>query len=88
MLISYHIADYFTDDWRLHSFALSRVNGMWVWDKNISDPLDYNKWAEGQPSSDGDCGSFSGLVVEFGFNDYSCASLNGYICEDIHCYLL
>ena len=62
---------------------------MWVWDKNISDPLDYNnKWAAGQPSSDGNCGGVSGHGVEFGFNDYSGASLNGYICEDIQCDLL
>ena len=79
----------FIGGWWGLNVALSLVNEIWVWNKNISDPLTYeDKWAAGQPSSDGNCVNFIGTGVGFGLNDHACANLKGYICEDIHCYLL
>ena len=55
------------------------MNGTWVWDKNILDPLTYDLWADGQPSLDGECGNFYGSSDGFGLNDHPCTNLEGYI---------
>ena len=73
--------------WRFN-IALSLVNGIWLWDKNTSVPLTYDLWGERQPSGNGECGIAYGDDIDFGFDDRPCRRLCGYICEDIHCYLL
>ena len=88
-LTSYCVTDdYFLAGWWGLHLALSLVNGTWVWDKNILDPLTYDLWADGQPSLDGECGNFYGSGDGFGLNDHPCTNLEGYTCEDVHCYLL
>ena len=47
-----------------------------------------NGWGKNEQSGDGDCGKFFGTNTYFEFNDYECALLTGYICEDVSCYWL
>ena len=77
-----------TDGWNNLNIALTKRDDVWCWDNNEADPLTYNDQWMATPNGDGVCGNFFTWGDVFGFNDHSCEDLIGYICEDIHCYLL
>lgn len=62
--------------------------GNWCWNDNTSDCLTYQDGWMATPNGDGICGNFYVWDNKFGFNDHDCGDEIGYICEDIHCYLL
>lgn len=67
----------------------SKLRWAWLDGEKVSNA--YNMWNPGEPSGDGKCGSFLLNSISWdsnwrgygwGWNDESCTSLKGYICEE------